>query len=85
MRKCCKASPTFIKSVRCVSSKSRSCRHASHAVNASRLTSGANVNPTMNAQTVTLTPADNGGTVGWTCAIATDTTRYKYVPANCRN
>jgi len=42
-------------------------------------------NPTMNAQTVTLTPADNGGTVGWTCAIATDTTRYKYVPANCRN
>jgi len=42
-------------------------------------------NPTMNAQTITLTPLDNGGSVSWTCAIANDTTRFKYVPAECRN
>ncbi len=42
-------------------------------------------NPTMNAQSITLTPTDNGGTVGWQCAIGGDTTRYKFVPANCRN
>jgi type IV pilus assembly protein PilA len=42
-------------------------------------------NPTMNAQTLTLTPADAGGSVSWTCAIGADDTRYKYVPANCRN
>ena len=42
-------------------------------------------NPTMNAQSITLTPTDNGGSVSWVCAIAADTTRYKYVPAECRN
>ena len=42
-------------------------------------------NPTMNAQSVTLTPTVNAGSITWVCAIAADTTRYKYVPANCRN
>ena len=42
-------------------------------------------NPTMNAKTITLTPVDNGGTVGWTCAIGATTTLYKYVPSTCRN
>jgi type IV pilus assembly protein PilA len=42
--------------------------------------------PTMNAQTVTLTPdVSNAGSIKWTCAIAGDTTRYKYMPAECRN
>jgi len=51
------------------------------------LYSGANMggNPTMNAQTVTLTPTDNGGSISWVCAIAGDTTRYKYMPSECRN
>ena len=43
-------------------------------------------NPTMNAKTVTLTPdTSNAGSIKWTCAIATDTTRYKYMPSECRN
>ena len=42
-------------------------------------------NPTMNAQTVTLTPVDNGGSVSWNCAIGAATSLYKYVPSNCRN
>ena len=42
-------------------------------------------NPTMNARTVTLTPTDNGGSISWVCAIAADTTRYKYMPSECRN
>jgi len=42
--------------------------------------------PTMNAQTVTLTPdVSNAGSIKWACAIAGDTTRYKYMPAECRN
>jgi type IV pilus assembly protein PilA len=42
--------------------------------------------PTMNAQTVTLTPnTGNAGSITWTCAIGGDTTRYKYMPAECRN
>ena len=42
--------------------------------------------PTMNGQTVTLTPSTaKAGSVTWTCAIAGDTTRYKYMPAECRN
>jgi type IV pilus assembly protein PilA len=42
--------------------------------------------PTMNAQTVTLTPdVSNAGSIKWTCAIAGDTTRYKYMSAECRN
>jgi len=41
--------------------------------------------PTMNAQTITLTPTDNRDYISWQCAIAADTTRYKYVPAECRN
>jgi type IV pilus assembly protein PilA len=42
--------------------------------------------PTMNAQSVTLTPdVSNAGSIKWTCAIAADTTRYKYMPAECRN
>ena len=41
-------------------------------------------NPTMDAQTITLTPTDNGGSISWKCAIANDTTRFKYVPAECR-
>jgi type IV pilus assembly protein PilA len=42
-------------------------------------------NPTMNGQTVTLTPTDNGGSVSWVCAIGGDATRYKYMPGECRN
>ena len=42
-------------------------------------------NPTMNAQSVTLTPTDNGGSTSWVCAIGGDTTRYKYMPSECRN
>jgi hypothetical protein len=43
--------------------------------------------PTMNAKTVTLTPdaTTKSGSITWTCAIAGDTTRYKYMPAECRN
>jgi type IV pilus assembly protein PilA len=42
--------------------------------------------PTMNAQSVTLTPdVSNAGSIKWACAIAGDTTRYKYMPAECRN
>ena len=42
-------------------------------------------NPTMNGQSVTLTPTANSGRVSWQCAIGADTTRYKYMPAACRN
>lgn len=42
-------------------------------------------NPTMNAATVTLSPTDNGGTVGWECGIGGASSLFKYVPANCRN
>jgi len=42
-------------------------------------------NPTMSGQSVTLTPKDNGGAIQWTCAIGGDTTRYKYMPSECRN
>lgn len=42
-------------------------------------------NPSMNAQTVTMTPTVNAGSVTWACAIGGDTTRYKYMPATCRN
>ena len=42
-------------------------------------------NPTMVGQTVTLTPTDNGGSISWVCAIGGDTTRYKYMPSECRN
>ncbi|WP_222565101.1 pilin [Novilysobacter antarcticus] len=42
--------------------------------------------PTMNGQTIVLTPAFNAGSVEWTCTIgaAGDATRNKYVPAECR-
>ncbi|TQV71383.1 pilin [Aliikangiella marina] len=42
-------------------------------------------NPSMDNQSITLTPTVNTGSVSWQCAIGGDTTRYKYVPANCRN
>ncbi len=43
-------------------------------------------NPTMNSQVITMTPAEAAdGKLIWTCAIGADATRYKYVPANCRN
>ena len=42
-------------------------------------------NPTMNGQSITLTPADAGGSVTWVCAIGGDSTRYHFVPAICRN
>jgi type IV pilus assembly protein PilA len=42
--------------------------------------------PTMNAQAVTLTPdTSNAGSIKWSCAIGGDTTRYKYMPSECRN
>jgi type IV pilus assembly protein PilA len=47
---------------------------------------GIGGNPTMDGQTLTLTPSvAQEGSVTWTCAIGADTTRYKYVPAQCRN
>ena len=43
-------------------------------------------NPSMNAQTFTLTPNfGKQGSIQWDCAIANDTTRFKYVPAECRH
>ncbi len=47
---------------------------------------GLGGNPTMDGKTLTLTPSTaNQGSITWTCAIGGDTTRYKYVPAECRN
>ncbi len=47
---------------------------------------GVGGNPTMNGQAITMTPAEAAdGKLVWTCAIGADATRYKYVPANCRN
>ena len=43
-------------------------------------------NPTMDGQVVTLTPdTSNAGSIVWKCAIGGDTTRYKYMPSECRN
>jgi len=42
-------------------------------------------NPPMNDAVVTLTPTDAGGSMTWQCAIGADTTKYKYMPATCRN
>jgi len=43
-------------------------------------------NPVMDGKTVTLTPdTTNAGSIKWTCAIGGDTTRYKYMPSECRN
>jgi len=43
--------------------------------------------PPMDNQTVTLTPdvTTHSGAITWLCAIGGDTTRYKYMPAECRN
>lgn len=41
--------------------------------------------PSMNGQTVVLTPTVGAGSVTWACGNGTDTTRYKYLPSNCRN
>ncbi|MEP1740358.1 MAG: pilin [Kangiellaceae bacterium] len=41
--------------------------------------------PSMDAQSITLTPTVTPGAITWECAIGADATRYKYVPANCRN
>ncbi len=44
-----------------------------------------NGSPSMNAAKVTLTPnTTNQGSIKWVCAIGGDTTRYKYMPAECR-
>lgn len=41
-------------------------------------------NPTMNAQTLTLTPTPSAGSITWQCrAPAAD--RFKYMPSECRN
>jgi type IV pilus assembly protein PilA len=43
-------------------------------------------NPTMNGSSLTLTPdTSNPGSIVWTCTNFRDTTRYKYLPAECRN
>lgn len=42
-------------------------------------------NPPFNGSTVTLSPTVNAGSVTWVCAIGADATKFKYVPANCRN
>lgn len=44
-------------------------------------------NPSMNNVTIFLTPTvpAGGGPITWTCGIAADTTRYKYLPSTCRN
>lgn len=41
--------------------------------------------PTMNGQTVTLTPAFNQGYIAWTCATPGGAALFKYVPSSCRN
>ncbi|MCY1294759.1 Fimbrial protein [compost metagenome] len=40
--------------------------------------------PTMNGQTITLTPATSQGSITWQCR-APSTDRYKYMPSECRN
>lgn len=40
--------------------------------------------PSMNGQTVTLTPAVGAGSITWGCATPGGVDYYKYVPANCR-
>ena len=43
-------------------------------------------NPTMNGQTITLTPSTaNQGSLTWVCAIGAATDHYKFVPAECRH
>ncbi|MDP2745682.1 pilin [Pseudomonas sp.] len=41
-------------------------------------------NPTMNAQTLTLTPTTSEGSIRWRCA-APSADRFKYMPSECRN
>ena len=42
--------------------------------------------PSMNAVTIFLTPTvPASGPIQWSCNIAGDTTRYKYLPSTCRN
>lgn len=40
--------------------------------------------PSMDGQTLLLTPTASDGSVTWVCDIGGDTTRYKYVPSECR-
>jgi type IV pilus assembly protein PilA len=43
-------------------------------------------NPSMNGSNLTLTPdTSNEGSIVWTCTNSGDTTRWKYLPAECRN
>ena len=44
-------------------------------------------NPVMDGQTIKLTPdtTTKQGAITWKCDIANDTSRFKYVPAECRN
>ncbi|MCB1919461.1 MAG: pilin [Candidatus Competibacteraceae bacterium] len=44
-------------------------------------TFGNDANAKIAAQTLTLTPSDQGGSIGWTCASAIDP---KYLPQACR-
>ena len=41
-------------------------------------------NPTMNAQTLTLTPTTSAGSIRWTCR-SPSADRFKYMPSECRN
>lgn len=52
-----------------------------------QLKSNVGGKPTMNGVKIYLTPALSaaGGPIVWTCNIAGDDTRYKYLPSNCRN
>jgi len=43
---------------------------------------GPEVNATIAGQTLTLTPTDNNGSIGWTCAAGT--LNNKHLPAACR-
>jgi len=46
--------------------------------------SGTGVAQPIQGQTITLSPSAHGGSVAWTCKVAS-ATMYKYVPSNCRN
>lgn len=41
--------------------------------------------PSMSDQSIWMTPQTAGGSISWACDIGGDTTRYKYLPTNCRN
>jgi type IV pilus assembly protein PilA len=50
--------------------------------------SGIGGNPTMDGQVINIVPdvtTTNGNAVDWACDIGGDTTRFKFMPSNCRH